>query len=124
MHGDCLELMKDIPDGSVDCIICDLPFGQTPLDWDSQIDFNELWFHYKRIRKDNSAILLFGQEPFSSFLRLSNLSDYRYDWYWEKERLVNIFQVKHRPGKTVECISVFYKNQPTYFPKKRNILES
>ena len=81
------------------------------------ISFDDLWKQYKRIIKDNGAIVLFGQEPFSSLLRTSNLDMYRYDIYWEKERLTNIMQVKKRVGKTIETISVFYKKQPTYNPQ-------
>ena len=108
-QGNCLELMKDIPNNSIDMILCDLPYGSTKCSWDVIIPFELLWEQYNRITKDNAPILLFGQEPFSSFLRLSNLDNYKYDIYWEKERLTNINQVKHRVGKTVETISVFYK---------------
>lgn len=116
-NGDCIKIMKDIPDRSVDLILCDLPYGTTKCSWDIIIPFDELWKQYKRIIKDNGAIVLFGQEPFSSLLRTSNLDMYRYDIYWEKERLTNIMQVKKRVGKTIETISVFYKNQPTYNPQ-------
>lgn len=115
--GDCLEIMPTIQDNSIDCIICDLPYGTTACSWDIIIPFDKLWLEYNRIIKDNGAIILFGQEPFSSLLRVSNLSDYRYDIYWEKERLTNINQVKRRVGKTVETISVFYKKQCTYNPQ-------
>ena len=116
-HGDCLELMKDIPDNSIDMILCDLPYGTTACNWDIIIPFDKLWEQYKRIIKENGAIILFGQEPFSSFLRVSNIENYKYDIYWEKERLTNINQVKRRVGKTVETISVFYKKQCTYNPQ-------
>ena len=116
-YGDCLDVMQEIPNNSVDCIICDLPYGTTACTWDIVIPFDKLWMEYKRITKPNTAIILFGQEPFSSLLRVSNLSDYRYDIYWEKERLTNINQVKRRVGKTVETISVFYKKQCTYNPQ-------
>ena len=109
--------MQEIPDNSIDCIICDLPYGTTACTWDIVIPLDKLWMEYKRITKPNAAIILFGQEPFSSLLRVSNLSDYRYDIYWEKERLTNINQVKRRVGKTVETISVFYKKQCTYNPQ-------
>ena len=98
-------------------ILCDLPYGTTKCKWDSIIPFEQLQKHYKRIIKYNGAIVLFGQEPFSSFLRLSNILDYKYDIYWEKERLTNINQVKKRVGKTVETISVFYNKQCTYNPQ-------
>ncbi len=109
--------MSNIQDKSIDMILCDLPYGTTSCVWDSIIPFNILWDAYNRIIKDNGAICLFGQEPFASQLRLSNLKMYKYDWYWEKERLTNISQVKRRAGKTIETISVFYKKQPTYNPQ-------
>ena len=106
--GDCLEKFSEIGDKSVDLIICDLPYGTTKCSWDTILPFDKLWAEYNRIAKSNTAIILFGQEPFSSLLRVSNLANYRYDIYWEKERLTNINQVKRRVGKTVETISVFY----------------
>ena len=115
---DCIEGMKQfIPNKSIDLIITDLPYVQTKLDWDLPINLDVLWQEFKRIRKDTCAILLFGQEPFSSHLRLSNLKEYKYDIYWVKERITNIFQVKKRAGKNVENISIFYKKQPTYNPQ-------
>ena len=116
-NGDCLELMKNISDKSIDCIICDLPYGTTSCSWDIIIPLDKLWEQYNRIIKDNGVIILFGQEPFSSLVRLSNLKDYKYDIYWEKERLTNINQVKKRVGKTIETISIFYKKQCTYNPQ-------
>lgn len=116
-QGDCLEIMKQIPDKSIDMVLCDLPYGRTSCSWDIIIPFDKLWEQYKRIIKKNGAILLFGNEPFSSLLRCSNLDWYKYDIYWEKERLTNIQQVKRRVGKTVETISVFYKKQCTYNPQ-------
>lgn len=116
-QGNCLEIMQDISDKSIDCIICDLPYGTTKCSWDIIIPFDKLWEQYNRIIKDNGAIILFGQEPFSSLLRLSNLENYKYDIYWEKERLTNINQVKKRVGKTIETISIFYKKQCTYNPQ-------
>ena len=109
--------MQRIPDKSIDMILCDLPYGTTQCKWDVIIPFDKLWTQYNRIIKDNGAIILFGQEPFSSFLRLSNLKNYKYDWYWEKERLTNIAQVKKRAGKTVETVSAFYNKQCTYNPQ-------
>ena len=115
--GDCLDLMPQIRDQSVDMVLCDLPYGTTSCKWDVIIPFDKLWEQYKRICKPNAAILLFGQEPFSSYIRLSNIKDYKYDIYWQKERLTNIQQVKRRVGKDVETISVFYKKQCTYNPQ-------
>ena len=117
LNGDCLELMKDIPDDSIDMILCDLPYGTTKCSWDVLIPFEPLWEQYNRVIKDNGVICLFGQEPFSSFLRVSNINNYKYDIYWEKERLTNINQVKKRVGKTIETISIFYKKQCTYNPQ-------
>ena len=117
LHGDCIDHMKNIPDKSIDAVICDLPYGTTKCSWDIVIPFDKLWEQYNRIVKDNGAIVLFGQEPFSSFLRASNINNYKYDIYWEKERLTNINQVKRRVGKTVETISIFYKKQCTYNPQ-------
>ena len=117
IQGDCLEKMKDIPDGSIDMVLCDLPYGTTACSWDSVISFDKLWEQYNRICKETSPIVLFGQEPFSSTLRLSNIGNWKYDWYWEKERLTNISQVKKRAGKTIETISVFYRKQCTYNPQ-------
>lgn len=117
INDDCLNYMKAIPDGSVDMVLCDLPYGTTSCTWDIVIPFETLWSAYNRVVKNNGAVLLFGIEPFSSYLRLSNIKNYKYDWYWEKERLTNIAQVKKRAGKTIETISVFYKKQPVYNPQ-------
>lgn len=114
LQGDCLELMKNIEDKSIDMILCDLPYGTTKCKWDSIIPFNELWEQYNKIIKDNGAILLFGAEPFSSKLRLSNEKMYRYDWYWEKDKGTNFGSSRKQPLKKVETISVFYKKQPFY----------
>ena len=84
LHGDCLELMKDIPDKSIDMILADLPYGITACKWDTIIPFEPLWEQYNRIIKKNGAILLLGTEPFSSALRMSNIKNYRYDWLWDK----------------------------------------
>ena len=116
-NGDCLEVMKDIPDKSIDMILCDLPYGTTACKWDTIIPFEPLWEQYERIIKDNGVIALFGSEPFSSELRLSNKSDYKYDIYWVKEKPTNFMQVKKRVGKLTENICVFYKKQCTYNPQ-------
>lgn len=111
---DCMELLKEIKSESIDSIITDPPYGTTACKWDNVIPFDQLWVELKRIIKPNGAIVLFGQEPFSSYLRMSNIEWFKYDWYWKKERITNVFQVKRRAGKIIEPISVFYKNQPTY----------
>lgn len=85
-YGDCLEVMQTIPDKSIDMILCDLPYGTTACKWDVVIPFEQLWEQYNRIIKNNSAIVLFGSEPFSSYLRMSQMDKYRYDWYWRKTK--------------------------------------
>lgn len=117
-QGDCLVEMDKIADKSIDMILCDLPYGTTACKWDSIIPFEPLWKHYERVIKDNGAIVLFGKEPFSSFLRISNIKIYKYDLIWQKDRLTNIFTVKYRFGDVHENMSVFYKNQCTYNPQK------
>ena len=113
-QGDCLELMKDIPDKSIDMILCDLPYGTTACKWDIVMPFDKLWEQYNRIIKDNGAIVLFGSEPFSSKLRMSNLKNYKYDWKWLKSRKTGFQMVRKRPLKCYEDILVFYKKQPIY----------
>ena len=108
-NGDCLEVMKDIPDESIDMILCDLPYGTTKLKWDVVIPFEPLWEQYERVIKDNGAIVLFGKEPFSSLLRISNLNRYKYDWIWKKDTKSNFMQVNYQPLNNIELISVFSK---------------
>ena len=115
--GDCLEIMKQISDKSVDMILCDLPYGTTACKWDTIIPFDKLWEQYNRIIKDNGAIVLFGSEPFASYLRMSNLKMYRYDWIWQKTKYSNFLCLKKQPAKNYENICVFYKKQPTYNPQ-------
>lgn len=112
--GDCLDVMKDINDKSIDMILADLDYGTTRNKWDIIIPFKPLWEQYERIIKDNGAILLFGAEPFASKLRLSNEKLYRYDWYWEKDKGTNFGSSHKQPLKKIETISVFYKKQPCY----------
>ena len=119
-YGDCLDVMTHIKDNSIDMIFCDLPYGTTKCKWDIILPFDKLWVQYKRIAKNTTPILLFGTEPFSSKLRLSNLEMYRYDWYWNKKRAANFLFMNKQPGKIVETISVFYVNQPCYNPIKRD----
>ena len=119
-HGDCIHIMNRLINRGINipAITCDQPDGTTPLKWDNLIPADEMWDCLHKLSKENTPVVLFGQEPFSSMLRVSNIKDYKYDWYWEKERLTNVFQVKRRPGKIIETISVFYKSQPTYNPQK------
>ncbi len=114
--GDCLELMKDLPDKSIDAIIADLPYGTTACKWDVVIPFEPLWEQYKRVIKDRGAIVLFGSEPFSSALRMSNIKNYKYDWVWIKAKPSNFLMGKKQPMKYTENILIFYKKQPTYNP--------
>lgn len=113
--GDCLELMKQIPDKSVDMILCDLPYQKTGCDWDVIIPFDKLWKQYDRIKKDKCPVVLFGTESFSSLMRVSNLKEFKYDWIWHKKQCGNLFLAKRQPLKTFETISVFYKHN--YYPQ-------
>ena len=106
-QGDCLELMKDIPDKSIDMILCDLPYGTTRNKWDTVIPFDKLWEQYKRIIKDHGAICLFGTNPFSAKLICSNLNWYKHEWIWEKQKASNLMQAKYAPLKYHEDILVF-----------------
>jgi DNA modification methylase len=115
--GDCLELMKDIPDGNVDMILCDLPYGTTACKWDTVIPFEPLWKQYKRVIKDSGAIVLFGGQPFTSALVMSNIKDFRYCWVWEKSRYTGHLNAKKRPLTSVEDIAVFSKKTATYNPQ-------
>lgn len=108
-HGDCLELMKDISDGSVDLVLADPPYGTTACKWDSVIPFEPMWEQLKRIVKRGGTIVLFGSEPFSSLLRISNIDWYKYDWVWEKEQSSSGLQSKIAPMKKHENISVFFQ---------------
>ena len=114
---DCLEIMKSIPDGSIDAIITDPPYWTTACKWDTVIPFDLMWEQLKRIIKPNWAIVLFGSEPFSSALRMSNIKQYKYDWKWEKHKPSNFALAKKQPMKYYEDIIVFYKKQPTYNPQ-------
>ena len=117
IKGECLEQMKLIPSGSIDAIITDPPYGTTQCKWDSVIPFKPMWEQLSRIIKPNGAILLFGSEPFSSALRMSNIKNYKYDWVWEKSKATNFLNAKKQPLRAKENILVFYKKQPTYNPQ-------
>jgi len=109
MQGDCLERMKEIPDGSIDMILADPPYGTTACKWDSIIPLEPMWTQLKRVIKPNGAIVLFGQEPFSSYLRISNIKGYKYDWIWDKVKQGAFATAKYAPLKQHELISVFSK---------------
>jgi len=123
LNGDCLELMETILDKSVDSIITDPPYGTTACKWDSVIDFGLMWEQLERIIKPNGAIVLFGSEPFSSALRMSNIKNYKYDWIWQKHKASNFMLAKKQPMKVTENISVFYKKQSTYNLQLRELTE-
>lgn len=118
MQGDCLERMKEIPDGSVDAIISDIPYGTTQNKWDSVIDLELMWKEIKRIRKPNAITLLFAQTPFDKVLGVSNISEMKYEWIWEKTTATGHLNSKKMPMKAHENILAFYDKLPNYFPQK------
>ena len=129
LKGDCLELMKSIPDGSIDAIITDPPYGTTACKWDSVIDFEFMWEQLNRVIKDNGAIVLFSAQPFTSTVISSNYKNYKYSWYWLKNRATGVLNAKKQPLRNIEEICVFnvkkYKpqglievNQPSRNSKK------
>lgn len=120
-HGDCLEIMKDIHDKSIDLILCDLPYGTTACKWDKIIPFDKLWEQYNRIIKDNCAIILFCKEPFTSKLITSNIKGFKHKWIWNKKQSGNFALVKYMPLQICEDIAVFCKNgdKVRYYPIMR-----
>lgn len=110
LNQDCIEAMKTLPDQSIDMVLCDPPYGTTACKWDSVIPFDKMWEQLKRLIKPNGAIVLFGSEPFSSALRISNIKNYKYDWIWRKNLPTNFASVKYRPMGNHETISVFNKS--------------
>lgn len=116
-HGDCLDLMKNIPDGSVDMILCDLPYGTTQNKWDSVIPLDQLWEQYWRIAKPNAAVVLTAQCPFDKALGASCLRYLKYEWIWEKEMGTGHLNAKKQPMKFHENVLVFYREQCTYNPQ-------
>jgi len=115
--GDCLELMKDIPSGSIDMVLCDLPYGTTACKWDTIIPFDTLWEQYERVVKPNGAIVLTASQPFTSFLVVSNIKLFKYEIIWQKTRPSNVFNAKKMFMKYHENICIFYKSLPTYNPQ-------
>jgi len=118
IHGDCLEIMPTLADKSIDMILCDLPYGTTACKWDTVIPFEPLWYHYKRIIKDNAAIVLTASQPFTSALVMSNPGWFKYEWIWNKTVGANIMQAKYQPMKIHENILVFCKGKLNYHPIK------
>lgn len=117
MHGDCLERMREIPDGSVDMIFADLPFGTTDCAWDVVIPLAPMWEQFHRVAKENAAIVLFSDEPFTCQLISSNIKEFRYKWIWDKMKGSNFANAKKMPMKSHVEICVFYKKLPTYNPQ-------
>jgi hypothetical protein len=117
MQGDCLELLKTLPDHSVDMVCCDMPSGTTNCRWDAVLDLEKLWEQYRRVAKPNAAIVLFAQTPFDKVLGCSNLSWLRYEIIWEKTLATGHLNAKRMPMKAHENILVFYNKLPTYNPQ-------
>lgn len=116
-RGDCLERMAEIPDGSVDMILCDLPYGTTQNKWDSVIPFAPLWAHYWRIAKPNAAVVLTAAQPFTSALVMSQIDRFKYDWCWNKVQPTGHLNAKRMPMRVKEDVLVFYHSQPVYSPQ-------
>ena len=116
-QGDCLDVMKQIEDKSIDMILCDLPYGTTACKWDTIIPFEPLWEQYKRIIKDNGAIVLTSSQPFTSALVMSNVKMFKYEWIWEKHQGTNPMSAKISPLKSHENVLVFSKNKTIYNPQ-------
>ena len=123
IQGDCLELMKEIPDKSVDMVLCDLPYGTTQCKWDKQIPLDLLWNEYKRISKDDTAIVLFSAQPFTTDLIQSNRKMFKYEIIWKKTQKTGFYNAKIAPLRSHENILVFYLKQPTYNPQKYKLSE-
>ena len=122
--GDCLVIMQEIPDKSIDMILCDLPYGRTENKWDLPLDLEKLWKQYERIIKENGAILLFSQMPYTVELVKSREKLFRYEWIWQKGRATGFMNSKRMPLKAHENVLVFYKKLPTYNPQMREGFES
>ncbi len=116
LKGDCLDLMFDIPDGSVDMVMADPPYGTTACKWDAVIPFEPMWKQLKRVIKKNGAVVLMGSEPFSSYLRMSNIENYKYDWVWNRKKTTGFLNAKKRPLVQHEFVHVFYCKQCLYKP--------
>ena len=117
LHGDCLKLMKDIPSGSVDLVLCDPPYGTTDCSWDSVLPFDQLWAEYDRVLKPNGAAVLFAAQPFTTQLIGSNRKAFRYCWYWLKNQPSGFAYARYQPMRKVEDVCVFYRHYPTYNPQ-------
>lgn len=118
VKGECLDVMNQIPDGSIDFVLTDPPYGTTQCKWDSVIDIEDMFTQLERITKQNSAIALFAAEPYASKLRMSNQKMYKFDWYWNKTQPTGFLNAKKQPLRNIENILMFYKSQPLYNPQK------
>lgn len=124
LQGDCLKLMKDIPGGSVDLILCDPPYGTTYCEWDTVLPFDALWAEYNRILKPDGAVVLFAAQPFTTRLIHSNRKAFRYCWYWLKNQPTGFAYARYQPMRRVEDICVFYRSRPTYNPQGLRAVEN
>lgn len=115
--GDCIDIMSILPDGCVDMIFCDLPYGTTQNKWDSLIPFDKLWEQYNRLVKIDGAIVLTAQPPFDKILACSNLKDFKYEWIWEKNKATGHLNARKMPMKAHENVLIFYRKLPTYNPQ-------
>ncbi len=118
IQGDCLEAMRNIPDGSVDMVLADLPYGISACKWDNVIPFEPLWAELHRVCKPSAAMCMFGSEPFSSKIRMSNLKRFKYDWVWEKTNATGFLDARRKPLKAHEHVSVFANQRTLYLPQK------
>ncbi len=119
--GDCLDVLPKILDKSVDIVLTDPPYGTTQCKWDSIIPFEPMWKELKRIIKENGCIALFGSEPFSSALRMSNIKNFKYDWIWNKKNISNPLIAKYQPLRQHEIITIFYNKSSNYYPIKTDL---
>ena len=124
MHGDCLELMASIPDGSVDMILCDLPYGTTSCKWDAVLPLDLLWAEYRRVTKPNAAIVLTASQPFTSALVMINPKMFRHEWVWQKNCGSNFANLKHAPFKEHESVLVFSEKAPNFYPIRQERSEA
>lgn len=124
LNGDCLKLMKELPDGSVDLILCDLPYGTTDCEWDDVLPFDELWEQYDRLLKPKGAAVLFSAQPFTTQLIMSNRKAFRYCWYWIKNAATGFTYARYQPMRKVEDICVFYRKHGTYNPQGLKIAKN
>lgn len=123
LNGDCLKLMKEIPDGSVDMILCDLPYGTTDCSWDEVLPFGELWEQYDRLLKPKGAAVLFSAQPFTTQLIMSNKKAFRYCWYWIKNTPTGFTYARYQPMRKIEDICVFYRKHGTYNPQGLKVVK-